>query len=211
MSNSPIPSDEVVYVVDDEPAVLKALSRQLRANGWRVEAFESAEAFLEHREPQVIACLVLDVSLPGLDGIELQRRLTEMRETMPIVFLTGHGDIPMSVRAMRGGASNFLTKPVTAADLFAAVSIAMNEATQVRLARTEVDRLGQRFARLTAREREVFKAIAGGKLNKQIAGELGIVEQTVKFHRARIMQRMQAHTSAELMRMAAKLAIGDET
>jgi FixJ family two-component response regulator len=211
MSNISIRTGEIVYVVDDEPAVLKALSRQLRTNGWRVEAFDSAEAFLEHREPQAMACLVLDVSLPGLDGIELQRRLLEMREAMPIVFLTGYGDVPMSVRAMRAGASNFLTKPVNAADLCGAIRQAMDEATIARCARAEADRLRQRLARLTLREREVFEAIAAGKLNKQIAGELGIVEQTVKFHRARIMERMQAHTSAELMRMAAKLDIGEET
>jgi len=210
MSESPLQRGEVVYIVDDEPAVLNALSRQLRTNGWRVESFESAEAFLEHRKPQAMACLVLDVSLPGLDGIELQRQLLETREALPIVFLTGHGDIPMSVRAMQAGASNFLTKPVTAADLCAAIRRAMDEDTKARSARAEADRLGHRFARLTTREREVFEAVAAGKLNKQIAGELGIVEQTVKFHRARVMERMQAHTSAELMRMAAKLAIGDD-
>jgi FixJ family two-component response regulator len=211
MSVTPIHPGEIVYLVDDEPEVLKALSRQLRTNGWRVEAFESAEAFLERREPQAVACLVLDVSLPGLDGIELQRKLIEMREAMPIVFLTGHGDIPMSVRAMRAGASNFLAKPVNAADLCGAIRQAMDEEAMARTSRTEVDRLRQRLARLTIREREVFEAIAAGKLNKQIAGELGIVEQTVKFHRARLMERMQAHTSAELMHMAAKLAIGEET
>jgi FixJ family two-component response regulator len=210
MSTIPNHAGEIVYLVDDEPAVLTALSRQLRTNGWRVEAFESAEAFLEHHKPQSVGCLVLDVSLPGLDGIELQRKLLEAREAMPIVFLTGHGDIPMSVRAMRAGASNFLTKPVNAEDLCAAVRQAMHEATIARYARTETDRLRQRLARLTLREREVFQGIAAGKLNKQIAGELGIVEQTVKFHRAHIMERMQAHTSAELMRMAAKLAIGEE-
>jgi FixJ family two-component response regulator len=118
-------TDELVYLVDDDPAVLTALSRQLRANGWRVEAYDSAEAFLEHREPRALACLVLDVSLPGLDGIELQRQMLEMQEPMPIVFLTGHGDIPMSVQAMRAGASNFLTKPVNAADLCAAIRRAL--------------------------------------------------------------------------------------
>jgi FixJ family two-component response regulator len=211
MSNIPISTSELVYIVDDEPAVLKSLSRQLRAHGWRVETFESAEAFLEHRVPQGAACLVLDVSLPGLDGIELQRQLHEMRETMPIVFLTGHGDIPMSVHAMRAGASNFLTKPVSAADLCGAIRQAMDHEIMAQGARTEMDRLRERFARLTIREREVFEAIAAGKLNKQIAGELGIVEQTVKFHRARIKERMEAHTSAELMRMAAKLALGELT
>jgi FixJ family two-component response regulator len=203
-------ASEIVYLVDDEPEVLKALTRQLRTNGWRVQAFESAEAFLEHRDPQAVACLVLDVSLPGLGGIELQGRLHEMRERMPIVFLTGHGDIPMSVRAMRAGASNFLTKPVNAADLCGAIRRALDEEAITRDARAESDQLHQRLALLTLREREVFEGIAAGRLNKQIAGDLGIVEQTVKFHRAHIMERMQAHTSAELMRMAAKLAIGDQ-
>jgi FixJ family two-component response regulator len=122
--------------------------------------------------------------------------------------LTGNGDIPMSVQAMRAGASNFLTKPVNAADLCGAIRQALDEATVARGERTEADRLRQCLARLTIREREVFEAIASGKLNKQIAGDLGIVEQTVKFHRARLMERMQAHTSAELMRMAAQLSIG---
>jgi FixJ family two-component response regulator len=209
MTDTQTHTDEVVYIVDDEPEVLKALSRQLRTNGWRVEAFESAESFLEHRDLKAEACLVLDISLPGLDGIELQQHLLAMRNAMPIVFLTGRGDIPMSVRAMRAGAANFLTKPVNAADLCDAIRQAMDKESIARCARTEGDQLRQRFALLTMREREVFEAVAAGKLNKQIAGELGIVEQTVKFHRARVMERMQAHTAAELMRMAAKLAIGD--
>jgi FixJ family two-component response regulator len=209
MTETQMHSDEIVYIVDDEPEVLKALSRQLRTNGWRVQAFESAESFLEHRDMKTEACLVLDVSLPGLDGIELQQHLLAMRKAMPIVFLTGHGDIPMSVRAMRAGAANFLTKPVNAADLCNAIRQAMDKDSIARCARTEGDLLRQRFALLTMREREVLEAVAAGKLNKQIAGELGIVEQTVKFHRARVMERMQAHTAAELMRMAAKLAIGD--
>jgi FixJ family two-component response regulator len=211
MSNTQNHTGAIVYLIDDEPEVLKALSRQLRTNGWRVRAFESAEVFLEHRDPRAVACLVLDVSLPGLDGIELQAKLHEMRETMPIVFLTGHGDIPMSVKAMRAGAANFLTKPVSATDLCAAIRQALDEEAIARDARAESERLRQRLALLTLREREVFQGIAAGKLNKQIAGDLGIVEQTVKFHRAHIMERMQAHTSAELMRMAAKLAIGDQT
>lgn len=202
---------ETVYLVDDDPAVLKALSRLLRTNGRRVEAFESAEAFLEGRDPQALACLVLDVTLPGLDGIELQRRLVETRQMMPIVFLTGHGDIPMSVQAMRAGASNFLTKPVNAQALHGAIRLAMDKATLARHSRTGAAQLRQRFAGLTPREREVLEAIAAGKLNKQIAGDLGVVEQTVKFHRARIMERMQARSAAELMRMAAQLAIGEQS
>jgi len=200
---------EIVYIVDDDPDILKALARQLRMKGWQVETFESAERFLEGRNPQSLACLVLDVTLPGLDGIELQRRLVETRQKMPIVFLTGHGDIPMSVQAMRAGASNFLTKPVSAADLCGAIRLALDEEAGARRGRTDADQLRRRLAELTPREREVFAAVAAGKLNKQIAGELGIVEQTVKFHRARIMERMQARSLAELMRMAATLALVD--
>jgi FixJ family two-component response regulator len=206
-----IDTAERVYLVDDDPALRKALSRLLRTNGWRVDTFESAEAFLEGRDPQALACLVLDVTLPGLDGIELQQTLVDTRQAMPIVFLTGYGDIPMSVQAMRTGASNFLTKPVTAQALCSAIRLAMDEATIARRSQTEATQLRQRLARLTPREREVLEAIAAGKLNKQIAGDLGVVEQTVKFHRARIMERMQAHSAAELMRMAAQLAIGEDT
>jgi FixJ family two-component response regulator len=208
---SDIQSSEMVYIVDDDPDVLNAMSRLLRVHGWRVETFDSAEAFLEGRDPQALACLVLDVTLPGLDGIELQRRLLETRQSMPIIFLTGHGDIPMSVQTMRAGASNFLTKPASAEDLRGAVRQAMDEEKLARRARGDADQLKQRLAALTPREREVLEAVAAGKLNKQIAGELGVVEQTVKFHRARIMERMQARSAAELMRMAAKLAIGEKT
>jgi FixJ family two-component response regulator len=211
MSDMDIQAGQRVYLVDDDPAVLKALSRQLRTRGWVVDTFDSAEAFLSHRDPLAVACLVLDVTLPGLDGIELQQKLIEMRETIPIVFLTGHGDVPMSVRAMKAGASNFLIKPVSAADLCDAIGLAMDEQAIARLNQIDTVGLRQRLDSLTPREREVFEAIAAGRLNKQIAGDLGIVEQTVKFHRARIMQRMHARTTAELMRLAAKLGIGEHS
>jgi FixJ family two-component response regulator len=200
-----IHAPETVYIVDDDGAILKALSRLLRTHGWHVVTFGSAEAFLENRDPQVLACLVLDVSMPGLDGIELQRRLIETRQTMPIVFLTGQGDIPMSVQAMKAGASNFLTKPVNGQALSGAIRVAIDEARIARSSRIDTTQLRQRVAGLTTREREVLEAIAAGKLNKQIAGDLGVVEQTVKFHRARIMERMQARTAAELMLMVATL------
>jgi len=200
---------ETVYLVDDDPDVLKALSRLLRANGWRVATFESAEAFLEGWDPRALACLVLDVTLPGLDGIELQRKLVEMRQAMPIIFLTGHGDIPMSVQVVKAGASNFLTKPVNEQALRGAIRTAMDEAIKARCSRSDASQLRQRLAGLTTREREVLEAIAAGKLNKQIAGDLGVVEQTIKFHRARIMERMQARSSSELMWMVATLASGE--
>jgi FixJ family two-component response regulator len=202
---SDIQATETVYLVDDDVAMLKALSRLLRTHGWHVLTFGSAEAFLESRDGRAPACLVLDVSLPGLDGIELQRRLVETRQTMPIVFLTGQGDIPTSVQAMKAGASNFLTKPVNAETLSAAIRLAMDEARAALSSRMETTELRQRLAGLTVREREVLDAIGAGKLNKQIAGDLGVVEQTVKFHRARIMERMHARTAAELMLMVAML------
>ena len=206
--SSPSP---IVFIVDDDPALLKSLSRLLKEEGWLVETYESAEAFLARRDPQAPGCLLLDVTLPGLDGLELQRRLAEAGQALPIVFLTGHGDIPMSVRAIKAGAADFLTKPVTAEALFAAVRAAIAEDASARQDRADVAQLEQRFSTLTPREREVLVAVAKGRLNKQIAADLGIVEQTVKFHRARIMERMQAKTAAELMLIAATLGIGRET
>jgi FixJ family two-component response regulator len=151
------------------------------------------------------------MELPGLDGLELQRRLAETGHALPIVFLTGHGDIPMSVRAIKAGAADFLTKPVAAETLLAAVRVAIIEDASARQGRADTAQLEQRLASLTPREREVFAAVAAGKLNKQIAADLGIVEQTVKFHRARLMERMQARTAAELMLIAAMLGIGRES
>jgi len=197
-----------VFLVDDDPAVRRALTRVLREGGHAVEAYESAEAFLARADTRASGCLVLDVSMPGLDGLALQGRLAEAGDAMPIVFLTGHGDIPMTVRAMKAGAADFLTKPVASEALLAAVRAALDRAESVRESDAELAGVAQRYATLTPREREVLDAVAEGKLNKQIAADLGVVEQTVKFHRARIMDRMQAHTVAELMHMAARLAAG---
>ena len=202
---------ETVFVVDDDAGVLKALSRVLRAEGWEVETFDSAEAFLARPNPAAPACLVLDVSLPGIDGLELQRRLAEAVDALPIVFMTGHGDIPMSVRAIKAGAADFLTKPVRAAALVAAVRSAIDQGAASRQAAADTAELRRRLSLLTAREREVLEGIVAGRLNKQIAGDLGIVEQTVKFHRAHLMERMQARTVAELMIIAARLGIGTRT
>ena len=196
-----------VFLVDDDPGVLRALSRVLREEGWRVETFESAEAFLARHDGVIEGCLVLDVTMPGLDGLELQRRLAEAEQPLPIVFVSGHGDIPMSVRAMKAGATDFLTKPVSAQALVAAVRTAFDRDASARRARAETAKLRQRLASLTPREREVLAALAAGRLNKQIAADLGVVEQTVKFHRARIMERMQARTVAELMHIAARLGV----
>jgi len=198
-----------IFIVDDDAGVLKAQSRVLREEGWTVETFQSAEAFLANARGTADGCLVLDVTMPGLDGLELQRRLTEAGCLLPIVFVSGHGDIPMSVRAIKAGATDFLTKPVAAEVLITAVRNAIDEHAARRQAQADTDALRQRLAGLTSREREVLEALAAGKLNKQIAADLGVVEQTVKFHRTRIMERMQAKTVAELMHIAARAGIGD--
>jgi len=196
-----------IFLVDDDLAVRKALSRVLRGEVWTVEAFDSAEAFLAHDKRRGTGCLVLDVAMPGIDGFALQRLLAEEGSAMPIVFLTGHGDIPMSVQAMKHGAVDFLTKPVNGQALLRAVRAALALDASTRQARTEMADLEDRLASLTPREREVLAAVVKGKLNKQIAGELGIVEQTVKFHRARIMDRMRVRTLAELMHVAIRLGV----
>ena len=192
-----------VFIVDDDAALLRALSRLLREHGWQVATFASAEDFLAQRDVHAPGCLVLDVHLPGLDGLALQRRLAEDGPALPIVFLTGHGDIPMTVQALKAGAVDFLTKPVAAAALLAAVRNGVELDALARAKRADGAALRQRLDSLTPREREVLAGLIAGKLNKQIAADLGIVEQTVKFHRARIMERMQAHTVAELMHLAA--------
>jgi len=204
-------SAQTVFIVDDDPAVLKALARVFRQEGWNVETFESADAFLARPGQRPDGCLVLDVTMPGVDGLELQRRLAETGQSLPIVFVSGHGDIPMSVRAIKAGATDFLTKPVQADALVAAVRGAIAQDAATRRALADSAEIRQRVASLTPRERDVLAALAAGNLNKQIAAELGVVEQTVKFHRARIMERMQAKTSAELMHIAGRLGIGVAT
>ena len=201
---------QTIFLVDDDAGVRKALSRVLREEGWSVETFESAEAFLARPDQKTQGCVVLDVTMPGLDGLELQRRLAAAGESLPIVFVSGHGDIPMSVQAIKAGATDFLTKPVEARVLVAAVRAAIDQHTAVRQALAAMEELRQRLASLTPREREILVALARGKLNKQIAGDLGVVEQTVKFHRARIMERMRAKTVAELMHIAARVGISAE-
>lgn len=200
-------STPTVFIVDDDALLCRALARVLREHGWQTAAYASAEDFLRQRDAKVHGCLVLDVSLPGLDGLALQRRLAQDGPALPIVFLTGHGDIPMSVQAVKAGAVDFLTKPVSAESLLAAVRAGVAQDALARRSLSETGALRERFAGLTQREREVLAALAAGKLNKQIAGDMNIVEQTVKFHRARIMERMQAHTVAELMHMVARLEL----
>ena len=201
-------SSPTVFLVDDDPAVRKALSRVLREEGWKAEVFESAEAFLVRADHGADGCLVLDVTMPGLDGLELQQRLIQTGKAMPIVFLTGYGDIPMTVRALKAGASDFLTKPVEAQALLRAVRTAIEQGASVRRSRAATAKLRQRYEGLTSREREVLTLLVTGALNKQVAATLGVVEQTIKFHRAQIMERMEAKTVAELMHIAARLEIG---
>lgn len=201
-------SAPTVFLVDDDGPVLKAQARLLREHGFQTALFESAEDFLAQHDAAAPGCLVLDVSLPGLDGLALQRRLIEVGRSLPIVFVTGNGDIPKSVQAVKAGAVDFLTKPVAGATLLAAVRAAVAQDALARLTRDDDEALRQRVASLTAREREVLAGLASGKLNKQIAGELGIAEATVKFHRARLMERMRARTVAELMYLAARLELG---
>lgn len=193
---------QTVFIVDDEPAVLRAIARMLRADGWRVETFESAEAFLDRHDGRS-GCVVLDVDLPGLDGLQLQRQLHDRGDALPIVFLTGRGDIPMSVKAMKAGAVDFLTKPVGAETLSAAVRAALAEHAAAARHKRDGELVRQRIAQLSERERQILDAIADGKLNKQIAYELGVVEQTVKYHRARLMRRLDAKSLAELMHLVA--------
>lgn len=203
-ANTTLPT---VFLVDDDVPVLRALARLLREHGFQTALFESAEAFLVQHNASAPGCLVLDVNLPGLDGLALQRRLAEIGPALPIVFLTGNGDIPMSVRAVKAGAVDFLTKPVAGATLLAAVRAGLAQDALARQAMGDGAALRQRHASLTAREREVLTGLAAGKLNKQIAGELGISEATVKFHRAHLMERMQARTVAELMHLVARLEL----
>jgi FixJ family two-component response regulator len=197
-----------VFVVDDDAALARALARLLRVDGWSVETCDSAEAFLDRRKTAELGCLVLDVNLPGLDGLELQARLRDAGEMLPIVFLTGHGDIPMSVRAIKAGAADFLTKPVGGDVLNAAIRAAIDQHVAARRIDANGEALRHRLERLTPREREVLDGMVAGKLNKQIAFDLGIVEQTVKYHRARIMARMQAKSVPELMHIVARAGSG---
>jgi FixJ family two-component response regulator len=197
-----------VFLVDDEPGMLKALTRLLKAEGFTVRAFTSAKTFLESYQPETPSCLVLDVAMPGLNGLELQQRLTRPGVLLPIVFLTGHGDIPMSVQAIKAGATDFLTKPVNDADLLRAVRAALQRAAEQRDLMAEAVLLRQRYASLTPREREVMSHVVTGQLNKQVADDLGIGEHTVKVHRARVMEKMGVESFPDLVRAAERLAMG---
>ena len=200
-------SPPTVFLVDDDPSVLRGLSRLLRSAGWSSVTFSSAEDCLNHVDPAASGCVVLDLSLPKVNGLELQRKLSEKGCLLPIIFLTGHGDVPTTVAAMKAGAVDFLTKPVHDEDLLEAVRIAVDEDHVRRSQRAEAAAIEQRLVTLTPREREVFLGVVSGKLNKQIAVDLGTVEKTIKVHRARVMEKMGADSLAELVRIAGKAGI----
>lgn len=197
-----------VYVVDDEPDMLKAVERLLGAAGFSVRTFPSPERFLAQHDDMAPGCIVLDLALPGLNGLELQQALQAQGSSLPIIFLTGRGDIAASVRAMKLGAADFLTKPVDADELIAAVDAALERNREQRADRAEKRLVASRLAALTAREREVFELIAQGRLNKQIAAECGTVEKTIKFHRANLMRKLGVRTVADLVRLAERAGTG---
>ena len=199
------PAEAVVFVVDDDPAVREALCSLIRSVGLNAEAFVSAQDFLNSPRPDAAACLVLDVRMPGLSGLDLQRELAGSGERIPIIFITGHGDIPMSVRAMKAGAVEFLSKPFRDQDLLDAIGQALERDQAARKEHAALAEIRGRYDKLTAREREVAPLIVRGMLNKQAAAELGISEITVKVHRRNVMRKMKVRSLAELVRMFEQL------
>ena len=200
-------TDAMVFVVDDDAPMRESLKNLIRSVGLRVELFSSAQEFLRSKRLDLPSCLVLDVRLPGLSGLDLQKRMTEAGMEIPIIFITGHGDIPMSVRAMKAGAVEFLTKPFRDQDLLDSIQEALERDRKAREERAALQELRSRFASLTPREREVMERVVAGLLNKQIGAELGTSETTVKIHRHQVMEKMGAGSLPELVRMADRLGI----
>ena len=200
----------VIFLVDDDDSVRKGLTRLIKSAGYQVQGFTSAQEFLDAK-PQSVgpACLVLDVRMPGLTGLDLQRELQAANAILPIIFITGYGDIPISVKAMKAGAVDFLPKPVQAADLLQAIKQAIARAIRDRAEQEELEGVQSRVKKLTPREREVMAMVVRGMLNKQIAFELGTVEKTIKVHRARVMEKMQVESLADLVRVAERLGMGN--
>jgi FixJ family two-component response regulator len=200
-------SDAVVAIVDDDLSVRKGLERLIRSLGWQAQTFASAQEFLDCPRTEAPGCLVLDLQLPGLSGLDLQKRLAEAGLETPIIFLTGHGDIPASVKAMKAGAVEFLTKPVDEQILVNAIQEAIERDRRTREQQAETRDLRDRYRSLTTREQEVMQQVISGLLNKQVAADLNITEDTVKFHRGHIMRKMRADSLADLVRMAESLGI----
>jgi FixJ family two-component response regulator len=195
----------IVFVVDDDRSYRRSLERLLRTAGYHTQSFVSAEEFLQSAPPELPACLVCDISLPGLSGLDLQRELARRRWRPPIIFFTGHGDIPISVQAMKAGAFDFLNKPFRAKKLLDAIEQALKSDRAARRDREKLTSLRAHYDSLTPREREIMAYVVAGLLNKQIAAKLHIVEKTIKFHRAHIMDKMKAESIAQLVRMAGEL------
>ena len=196
-----------VFLVDDDARVLKALSRMLTAHGRDVRTFASAEQFLMEHDPEIPGCAVLDVAMPGLDGLELQRVLGQKGSRRPIIFISGQGDVPTSVNAMKAGAVDFLTKPLRDKHLLEAIARAEQTDAAARKARAELSSIQAKVETLTPREREVLSHVVAGRLNKQIAADLGTVEKTVKVHRGRMMEKLGVRTVADLVRLAEKIGV----
>jgi FixJ family two-component response regulator len=200
-------TEATVFVVDDDVSVRESLAALIQFAGWPVLTFASAQAFLDQVRRPSPGCLVLDVSLPDLSGLDLQERLSQAKSELPIIFITGHGDVPMSVRAMKAGAIEFLTKPLDDEALLAAIAKACERSSAAIAAHSSHERLHKDYARLTDRERQVMALITAGLLNKQVGGELGISEITVKAHRGQVMRKMHAGSFAELVNMASVLEL----